>query len=58
MTWFSLLLSLNGMVLAVAPATVDRIVVWGALVLLICMISWRQLTLPALPPPDAPPPSV
>jgi hypothetical protein len=57
MIWFSLLLSLNGMVLAIAPAAIDRVVVWGAVALLISMIIWRQFTLPAIPPPDAPPPS-
>jgi hypothetical protein len=34
------------MMLALLPTTTDRIVVWGAIALMIGLIAWREYTLP------------
>lgn len=57
MVWHSLLQLTNAPLLALTPSTVDRIVVWGALALMIGLIAWREYTLPevstSLPSPKA-----
>jgi hypothetical protein len=47
----ALLESTSAPVLALAPATLDRIVVWSVLVLVLCLIAWREYTLPDVSPP-------
>lgn len=50
MVWHALLQSTN-LSLALIPTDVDRIVVWGALALVIVMIAWREYTLPEIASP-------
>jgi hypothetical protein len=51
MFWHALLTSpLAG--LALVPATLDRVVVWGGLALVIALIAWREYTLPKIAPPS------
>lgn len=51
MVWHALLQSTNAPLLALIPTTLDRVVVWGALALVIGVIAWREYTLPDVSPP-------
>lgn len=51
MVWHALLQSMNAPLLALIPTTLDRVVVWGALALVIGLIAWREYTLPDVSPP-------
>ena len=55
MAWQTLLQLANLTSLALIPTTVDRVVVWGLVALVIGLIAWREYTLPDVSPPLAAP---
>lgn len=55
MVWHALLQTTDVTLLALIPTTMDRIIVWGALALVVGLIAWREYTLPDVSPPTPAP---
>ena len=54
MVWQALMQFADLAWLALVPTTVDRIIVWGLLALVVGLIAWREYTLPDVSPPSRP----